>query len=104
METLVRARVEQPPDVRELADPAAVSGMKTSLATASTMWTRVSRASDEAVMSRKASSSAPCSSVAPRDLNRIAGIHDVDEPDAFHHPSCIHVETRDDARRESHRR
>ncbi len=42
--------------------PPTVSGMKTRAATASITWSRMSRSSELAVMSRKHSSSAPCSS------------------------------------------
>ena len=57
----------------------------------------MSRSSDDAVMSRKVSSSAPLCVVAARDFDRIAGIAQFDEIDALDDATCGHVKARDDA-------
>ena len=82
---------------RERMPPPTVSGMKTLRAVRATTSAMMSRASLEAVMSRKTSSSAPCSVVAVGQFHRIAGIAQVDEVDALDHAAAGDVETGNDA-------
>ena len=101
---LVRARVEEPADVPELADAAPHGERDEDFARhrldhVDQGVALVGRGGDveEGELVRA------LLVVAPRDLDRVTGIHDVDEPDAFHHPPGVHVETRDDPCGEPHR-
>ena len=101
---LVRARVEEPADVRELADAAPHREGDEDFARH-----RFDHVDEGVALVRRGGDVEegelvrPLLVVAPRDLDRIAGIHDVDEPHPLDDPARVHVETRDDARRESHR-
>ena len=48
-------------------------------------------------MSRKTSSSAPCGVVARGRLHGIAGVTQIDEAHALHHPAVFHVEAGNEA-------
>ena len=60
----------------------------------------VLRLSDDAVMSRKTSSSAPCSSYTLGERDWIAGVAQLDERDALYDTSVGDVEAGNDALRE----
>ena len=53
-------------------------------------------------MSRKVSSSAPSASYAPGQLDRVAGVAQVDEVDALDHPPGVDVEAGDDPDGDAH--
>ena len=61
------------------------------------MSSMIARPSWLALMSRKTSSSAPVVLVAARDLDRIAGVAQVEEVDPLDDPAAVDVETGNDA-------
>ena len=100
---LVRPRVEEPADVPDLADPAPHGEGDEDLARhrldhvdQGVAFAGGGGDVEEGELVR------PLLVVAPRGLDRVAGVHDVDEADALHHPPGVHVEARDDARGEPH--
>ena len=76
--------------------------MKTVSAVRRTTSSMVWRPSEEAVTSRKTSSSAPGRVVRRAQLDRVAGVAQVDEVDALDHPPGVHVEAGDHAYRHRH--
>ncbi len=81
----------------ERMPPPTASGMKTLRAVRATTPAMMSRASQEAVMSRKTSSSAPLRVVALGELDRVARIAQIDEIDALDDTAAGHVEAGNDA-------
>ena len=77
--------------------PPMVNGMNTCSAQRAARSMMMSRRSCEAVMSRKIELVGALGVVPRRQLDRVAGVADVDEVDALDHAPVADVEARDDA-------
>jgi len=100
---LVRAGPQQPVHVPDAAHPAAHGERDEHLsAVRPTTSIMVSRSPLDAVMSRNTSSSAPFRVVGSRQFHRIAGVAQVTEVDALHHPPGVHIEAGNHPHRHRH--